>query len=52
VLKNHSLRDLNSQPLSPHKSQSRFIFKTNFKGTYKSKNLGKGKGFGNCGGLL
>jgi len=31
------------------KAQTRFSFKTYFKGTYKSQNLRKRKGFGNCG---
>jgi len=28
------------------KAQTRFIFNTHLKGTYKSQKLGKGKGFG------
>jgi len=34
------------------KAQTRFIFKTSLKGTYKSQILGKRKGFGICGELL
>jgi len=31
------------------KAQTRFIFNTQLKGTYKSQKLGKGKGFGSAG---
>ena len=34
------------------KAQTRFIFNTHLKGTYKSQKLGKGKGFGSAGSLL
>jgi len=34
------------------KAQTRFIFNTHLKGTYKSQNLGKGKGFGSAGNLF
>jgi len=34
------------------KAQTRFIFKTYLKGTYKTQGLRKRKGFGNCGELL
>jgi len=36
----------------PIKAQTRFIFNTHLKGTYKSQKLGKGKGFGSAGNLI
>jgi len=50
-LENYQIINIEEE-LKPTKPKTRFIFKKPLKGTYKSQNLGKGKGFGHCGGLF
>jgi len=50
-LENYRMINIEEE-LKPTKPKTNFIFKNPLKGTYKSQNLGKGKGFGICGELL